>query len=360
MSARSAPEAVPEGRSEAASTELERELLARLGLSVDANTQDLENAHDDLIAFLEDAPHELHSWAGRQIAIADEAYALLSDPTTTLTDLSVEPLPGMPPAAGELPDESIRSRPAPSRGMPISRSPGAASPGRDGARPGRREVRRVLVAAAAVVAVATVVFAVYASGAPTVPGLTGTPAPEASGGAQVDTAQAGELMQQIQADPTDVAPLQALGDLYFQAGDYAAAAEWEAKVLAIEPRNLTALLGLGAANFNQGNVAEAEKQWRAALVIDPYNLEAHYDLGFMYFSQNPPDLVRTRAEWNSVIEIAPDSGIAKTVATHLATLDDWAASAGPAGSPNATPSASAASSPAPSGSQTAPPASVAP
>ncbi|HEX5148108.1 MAG TPA: hypothetical protein VFW02_03425 [Candidatus Limnocylindrales bacterium] len=299
------------------SRQLERELLARLGLSFDANTQDLESAHDELIAFLESAPHDLGGWAERQIAIADEAYVLLSDPTKSLAGVSIEPLPAM---------NSDGS---------LVRTVSAAPPALVGARAGS-PVRRVLLAAVGVVAALTVVFAVYASGAPAVPGVTGTPAPETSGQAQLDTSEVSELMRNIQADPTDVTSLQALGDLYFQAGDYATAATWETKVLALEPRNLTALLGLGAATFNQGNAIDAEKHWRKVLEIDPYNLEAHYDLGFMYFSQNPPDIERTTIEWNSVIEIAPESDIAKTVATHLDTLETWAASSVPSGSPAAS------------------------
>lgn len=360
MSARSGSTAVLERRPEATSKQLERELLARLGLSVDANTQDLERAHDELIAFLETAPHDLHGWVERQIAIADEAYALLSDPTRSLAGVSVEPVPGMPVRAGDPPVEPTGPGRAPASRTPLADTVGAAMPAVAGERPGRGRVRRVLLAAAGVVAAITVVFAVYASGAPAVPGVTGTPAPEASGQAQVDTAQVGELMQNIQSDPTDVASLQALGDLYFQAGDYPTAAEWEAKVLAIEPKNLTALLGLGAATFNQGNAIDAEKQWRAVLEIDPYNLEAHYDLGFMYFSQNPPDIERTTAEWNSVIEIAPDSDIARTVATHLETLETWAASAGASGSAAASPSLGTASSPVPSAGISPAPSTVAP
>jgi cytochrome c-type biogenesis protein CcmH/NrfG len=339
MTARSGSTALLERRPEATSKQLERELLTRLGLTADANTQDLERAHDDLIAFLESAPRALQGWTERQIAIADEAYVLLSDPTKSLADVSVEPMPGLVPAGNRQialtePDQ------ASSNGKQLARSIAAVSAPTE--RTGRRQVRRVLLAAAGVVAAVTVVFAIYASGAPAVPGVTGTPAPEASGAAQVDTAQVAELMQKIQADPQDVESLTALGDLYFQVGDYATAAVWESKVVAIEPTNLTALLGLGAANFNGGNAVEAEKQWRAVLAIDPYNLEAHYDLGFMYFSQDPPDIEQATAEWNSVIEIAPDSDIARTVATHLETLKDWAASAEP------SPASSAGQTPAPS------------
>jgi tetratricopeptide (TPR) repeat protein len=347
MSLRNGSTAVLERRRQATSSELERELLARLGLTVDANTQDLERAHDELIAFLETAPHELHGWVERQIAIADEAYALLSDPTRSLAGVSIEAEPGMRVPAGDLPNESDQPQRS-SIGSASARNVSAGLPVPAGQGAGRSQVRRVLLAATGVVVAVAVIFAVYSSGAPAVPGVTGTPAPEASDQATVDTAQVGQLMQNIQADPTDVASLQELGDLYFQAGDYVTAAEWETKVLALEPRNITALLGLGAATFNQGNATEAEKHWRAVLEIDPYNLEAHYDLGFMYFSQNPPDIERTTAEWNSVIEIAPDSDIAKTVATHLETLQGWAASAGPSGSSAAAPSAAGAASPAPS------------
>jgi cytochrome c-type biogenesis protein CcmH/NrfG len=367
MSGRSAT-APGVGSSRDTANRLERELLGRLGLSGDANSLDIQNAHDELIAFLERAPRDLGPWARRQIDLADEAFALLSDPTTSLPDGSTWPLQDavvMPPVAA-LASAAEREEPtaAPPRANQLT-SPVVGSIPRAGL-PTRRvgPVGRALIAAVAVVAVVTVGYGVYASGAPSVPGLTGTPAPEASAGAQIDTTRVAELMTKIQADPTDAASLQALGDLYFQAQDYATAADWEKKVLALEPTNATAMLGLGAAEYNQGNAAEAEKQWRAVLAIDPKNLEAHYDLGFMYFSQDPPDVARVTAEWNSVIEIAPDSDIAKTVATHLKTLESLAASASPAGSAasSAGPSATAVSSagPAASGASAPSPSPVAP
>jgi hypothetical protein len=100
-----------------------------------------------------------------------------------------------------------------------------------------------------------------------------------------------------------------------------------------------------------GKLAEAETAWRQVLAIDPKSVEAHYDLGFMYLSKNPPDLANVRKEWNEVIAIAPDSDIAKTVATHLKSLDG---SPAPSTAPSATPSL------APSTAPSATPASSAP
>jgi cytochrome c-type biogenesis protein CcmH/NrfG len=342
------------------SGQLERELLARLGLSGDANSLDIQNAHDELTAFLESAPRDLGRWARRQIDIADEAYALLSDPTTSLADRTTRPT-GDSEALPPTPLLADLREPATRAADRFGQSPVAEADRLPISARGRRvgPVGRALVAALAIVAFVTVGYAVYASGAPAVPGVSGTPAPEASGETVVDTAQVSALMAKIQANPKDVASLQALGDLYFGAADYATAADWETKVLALDPTNATALLGLGAAQYNQGNAADAEKQWRAVLAIDPRNIEAHYDLGFMFFSQDPPDIAQTTAEWNAVIEIAPDSDIAKTVSTHLKTLETWAASASPSGSAgtSAAPGASApepSTSPAPGASTVAP------
>jgi hypothetical protein len=55
----------------------------------------------------------------------------------------------------------------------------------------------------------------------------------------------------------------------------------------------------------------------------------------MYFSLTPPDVAKVQAEWGAVIALSPDSDIAKTVATHLASLTGSPA-------PSAAPGASSA------------------
>jgi tetratricopeptide (TPR) repeat protein len=167
---------------------------------------------------------------------------------------------------------------------------------------------------------------------------------------QIDQARVAGLMQKITADPKDVTSLQELGDIYFAAGDYSTAGGWMEKILAADPKNLTARLALGAAAFNLGKADDAEEQWRQVLEVDPNNIEAHYDLGFMYLSKNPPDMANVKAEWDKVIEIAPDSDVAKTVQQHLTSFESAgpADGASPAASPadGASPAASPAGSPA--------------
>jgi tetratricopeptide (TPR) repeat protein len=193
-------------------------------------------------------------------------------------------------------------------------------------------------------------YVVYASDLPSVPGLSGTPAPETQQ-QTLDTARVAELMQTIQANPSDIAALQELADLYFTARDYGVAAEWEQKILDIDEGNVTAHLAFGAAQYNLGNSADAESHWRRVIELNPTDVnalvEAHYDLGFMYFSANPPDIDKTIAEWQQVIDLAPGSDIAQTVSTHLDTLEQWEASSSPSASGSASASGSPAASPTP-------------
>ena len=209
-------------------------------------------------------------------------------------------------------------------------------------------LRRLGIATVALGSIAIAVL-VYNLGAPVVPAFTGSPAPESSAAATVDQAKVSALMQKLAADPKNVDTLQQLGDLYYLAGDYASAATWMDKILAIDPKNVTGLLALGAADFNIGKLTEAETAWRQVLALDPKNIEAHYDLGFMFLSKNPPDLANVRAEWNQVIAIAPDSDVAKTVATHLQSLDGSPApSAGSSAGPAVSTSPGGAATPVPS------------
>ena len=251
---------------------VEATLLARLGLPASASSQDVEAAHDALVEFLEETPSDLRGWARQQVGMIDEAFALLSDPTIDRSALAGSVVA----AAAPIPAPTVANVPT-VEGEPVAR-PTAAT--------GDRPIRRLAIAAAAIVGVVAIAIVGYnLNGGTGIPSINGTPAPEASAAAQVDPAQVAALMQKITANPKDIASLQSLADLYYQVSDFKTAATFLEKVLAIDPKNLTALLALGAADFNQGDAVSAEKQWRAVVAIDPKNVEAHYDLGFMYLSR---------------------------------------------------------------------------
>jgi len=359
---------------------MERDLMARLGLRADATPEEIEEAHDRLIEFLERAPHALRRWAATEAAAADEAYALLSDiaalpaPPPTVAEPITFGSEGPEPAArraarpekasgtsipaqdtDDLPDELLETEGA---GMPVRRPkanirPAAAATGPEGpasVRTGgrRRLVTRATIAVGALAAAIAIAVAGYNAGAPRVPGVSGTPVPESSSAAvQVDQAQVAALMQKITANPNDTASLLELGNLYFDAADYPTAAVFMSKVVAVDPNNVDGLVGLGASQFNTGDRPSAKQNWDKAVSLDPKNQEAFFDLGFWYLNQNPPDMANVVASWNRVIEIDPTGSFAKSVKTHL----DAFASQSPAASAGAATAPSAgAATPAPAGS----------
>lgn len=298
-----------------------------------------------LLEFLRSAPPQLQGWARDEIAARRAAPAPDAEPAdpepvdAEVADadqdgswsdddqvLDVE-------AVEELDDDEDTGavpRTAPSRG------------GGSAALLARRWLRsRAVVVIAGLAVVAGVVVGVYTLGArSTVPGISGKTTEQPAAGASttpLDPAKVSALMTKISTNPRDITSLAGLGDLYFQAGDYKTAAMWEQKVLGVDPKNVTALLALGASEFNQGDSANAEKHWQQVVAIDERQIEAHYDLGFLYLSQNPPNLTRVRQEWNRVVQIDPNSQIAKTVGTHLASLNKTAgATAGPSAAPSAS------------------------
>jgi tetratricopeptide (TPR) repeat protein len=301
----------------ASATEVKQELLGRLGLRADATDQDVEAAHDALVEFLELAPHDVKVWAGAQTADVDEAFALLSGPESELTAagqvaaMAQEGLSQPVPAAPPVPKTS------PARPAPASSPVPAAS----------KALRTKLMWAAVPVAIVAVVAGVFFMGrGSSVPGITGTPTSSATTAPSsgptavpVDPTKVAALMTKIGANPKDTASLQSLGDIYFGALDYKNAALWEQKVLAVDPKNQVALLSLGAADFNVGNSKDAKTQWLIAAGLYPKVAEVHYDLGFLYMSQTPPDTANMTAEWKKVVAIDPNSALAKSVSTHMAS-----------------------------------------
>jgi len=307
----------------AGEAEFKKELLSRLGLRANAGDQDVEAAHDDLVEFLELAPHELKSWAQAQTAELDEAFALLRGQEKDLVQLAQ-----VAATAQEGPAEtSAAPSPAPPgpSGLNSPAAPAAlAKSWVPAALAASKPPRKMLVWVLAPLLVVAVVLGVYfsgkSSGGPGISGKATGQQTQASGGAKttpVDRTKVAALMKKISANPKDIASLQALGDIYFAAADYKTATVWEQTVLGVDPKNQLALQAVGAAQFNLGNMAEAKKQWLIAAGLYPKNAEVHYDLGFLYLSQTPPDKVRMQAEWKQVVAIDPNSNLAKTVATHL-------------------------------------------
>lgn len=166
------------------------------------------------------------------------------------------------------------------------------------------------------------------SGAAAGGGVTAT----ATAAAPLDQAQVAALMAKIAADPQDSASLQTLGNMYYDANDFANALTFYEKAVLLAPKDDGRWIAVAAAAFQSGNDSRAFEAWNKALAINPDNIEAHYGLGHYYARQTPPDNAKAAAEWQKVVDIDPTSPLAKEVQGELASLAPSAAVPSPSAS----------------------------
>jgi cytochrome c-type biogenesis protein CcmH/NrfG len=263
-------------------------LLARFGLDAAADDQVVEATYDQIVEYLDEAPGDIRGWADRRQQEADRIFALLTAPETQ---------PAAPVRAAAAPAEA-----------PVEPAP--------------NQTNRMLLGVIAVLVTVGVVFGVYWAGRPTVPDVSSAASPTASAAPSaaptVDKAQLATLTEKVKANPKDVQSLQKIVDLYFAGNDWPNAKASAQKVLAVDPKNEQAFVSLGAASYNGGDNAAAEKAWKQGLALFPKNPELHYDLGFLYMTNG--DNAKMRTEWAKVVELAPDSDLAKTVQSQVGSV----------------------------------------
>jgi cytochrome c-type biogenesis protein CcmH/NrfG len=183
------------------------------------------------------------------------------------------------------------------------------------------------------VAVVTILLiAAYAMGHSSGSTSAAVSAPASASNTPIDQQQVAALMAKIAADPKDTASLQALGNIYYDADDFANALTFYDKIAVLQPKDDGSWIAVAAAAFQSGKSARAFKAWNNALAINPDNIEAHYGLGHYYADQTPPDNDKAKAEWEKVIAIDAASPLAKEVASELAAINSAGATPGPSNS----------------------------
>lgn len=211
-------------------------------------------------------------------------------------------------------------------------------------KPPSRRKRSAVLPLAAIALVGGVIWTVYTlndksaampAGHPSVSAMPSNQAQPTA--APLDEAKVAQLKQKVAANPKDVESLKALAMEYFRASQFQAASQWQQKVVDLKPKDLDERLILGVTQFNQQKYDEAEATWLAAAKLDPKSADPWYNLGFLYMSKEPVDTEKVRDAWTRVVDLAPGSEIAKTVESHLSSLEGTAAPS-PKATPTPTPS----------------------
>ncbi len=143
-------------------------------------------------------------------------------------------------------------------------------------------------------------------------------APEAS---EVDPARVATLEEAAAADPDDAAARSALGDLYFEARQFAAAIPWYEEVLALDPAAADAGASLGVSYFYDGQSERAVEAFDRVLAANPEHPRTLLSLGIVK-AFGLQDLDGAREAWEQVIAVAPgtpESGAARDAIERMGT-----------------------------------------
>jgi len=301
-----------------------------LGISEDASQEELEARYRELADYLAspDLPAGLREWARSQAALVDEAYAVLADAEQRAAVRKPQER-AQAPVAGAAPPAKRATPVRPPKGQAVEEP--APPAGRFARLLPRLRAQPVIIVGAAIglIALGAVVF--FGTDL-----LRGGDAEEAPPAAQagdlipLDEERVAELTAAAAEDPNSVEVLFELGEAYFLAGEWQAAIDWFTKLVAIEPNNVHALTDIGTSNYNLGFTEEAKTIWLSAVEVDFNDPQLHYNLGFLYANAEPQDLPAARREWQTVLDLAPDSDLAQTVKVHLEGLAEAAPEASPA------------------------------
>lgn len=106
-------------------------------------------------------------------------------------------------------------------------------------------------------------------------------------------------------DPNNLAAVIALGNAYFDSGQWQEAIHMYERALAINPRSADVLTDMGTAYRNMGRPDRALAEYRLALALEPGHAAARYNLGAVY-AYDVKDYRRAINAWEQLLRQAPN------------------------------------------------------
>lgn len=134
-------------------------------------------------------------------------------------------------------------------------------------------------------------------------------------------AQEAEMRARLEQDPDDVNAMLILADLLANTGRTAEAVQWYDKAVKQRPDDVSLRVAFGRTLLQGGFRLDAELQFKKASELAPTNPEPLYLLGQLYQESDPPRTSEARAQYERVIEIAPDSVYAERAQEQIDALD---------------------------------------
>lgn len=275
-------------------------VLTGLGIDEATDPAEVETTTASVLDYLAAAPPELAGWADAQASQVREAAGALSVGAVLHRDDDV---------AEQQTPAMVAHTPAPPR---------------------RRRRLSISPALLALIFIPLLIWGVYQLDAqPDTGPNSATAASPTATAPGPDPQLVKSLEARVEKNPKDYAAMSELGKLAIASGDFRGAATWQQQILADRPNDADARLALGVALFNAGDLQGAETQWTRVTTAAPNEAEAWYNLGFLYLSEKDPDMAKVERTWAKVVELDPDSNLAKTVESHLSEIGKDATESSP-------------------------------
>ncbi len=126
----------------------------------------------------------------------------------------------------------------------------------------------------------------------------------------LDERRVAALRDEALKNTSSPAPRVQLGNLYFDAEQYAEAARWYEEALKLDPKDPNVSTDLGIAYYYQNQPDRALQQFEQSLKIDPAHSKTLLNVGVV-LAWGKQDLDGAARAWERVIAVAPDSEEAK-------------------------------------------------
>ena len=106
-------------------------------------------------------------------------------------------------------------------------------------------------------------------------------------------------------DPDNLAAIIAIGNAYYDGGQWKKAITYYEQALRSDPRNADVRTDMGTSYRNMGMPDRAMAEYRAALKHEPGHVNARYNVGIVYAYDKKDYLAAIRA-WEEVLHISPN------------------------------------------------------
>ncbi len=128
-----------------------------------------------------------------------------------------------------------------------------------------------------------------------------------------------EYQSMLAEDPENLAILVALGNAYYDRGEWRNAIMAYERALQIEPRNADIRTDMGTSYRNLGQYDRALMEYRLALQYDASHLNARYNMGVVY-ANDKKDVLAAVHVWQEILTLAPNYPQAEILRSNIAKL----------------------------------------